>query len=201
MKNLSNRRRQGFTLVELLIVISIIMVLAALGFAGIQTALKNAKKTETLNIATNLQQAINNFYDEYGSLPTTNATNEPLTTTTGEGLNVLRVLLAQEPTGTGTTTLNTRGIRFLDVKQAKAKKGGIDYSNGTTVTGIYDSWGQPLYIVFDEDYNDEIPNPNAKGPSDNMIIRGAKAVVYSAGADRTLGKGDLKTGKDDIRTW
>lgn len=199
MKNLSIRRHKGFTLVELLIVISIIMVLAALGFAGVQTALKNAKKVETLNIATNLQQAIQNYYDEYGSLPTSNATGTPLTTTTGEGVTVLRVLLAQEGSGTG--VLNTRGIRFLDVKQAKGKKGGIDYAGGTTVSGLYDAWGQPFYIVFDDDYNDEIPNPNSKGSGDSAIIRGPKAVVYSAGADRTLGQGNATKGKDDVRTW
>ncbi len=194
MKNHTYRLQRGFTLVELLIVIAIIMVLAALGFAGVQSALKKAKTVQTLNIATNLSQSIHNYFDEYGSLPVVNVTPTPIVTNTGEGVNVLRVLLAQE--GAGTNILNTKGIRYLDVKTAKAKKAGLDYGNGgTTATGLFDAWGNPFYIAFDDDYNDEILNPNKISASDPEIIRGVKAVVYSYGAD------GLDKNKDDVRTW
>jgi hypothetical protein len=104
------------------------------------------------------------------------------------------VLLAQE---TGTTVLNTRSIRFLEAKTAKSRKGGLDYGtgSGTTVLGLYDAFGEPFFVAFDDDYNDEITNPNKIGASDPTILRGFKAVVYSAGADRTLGT------KDDVRSW
>ncbi|MFM2171449.1 MAG: hypothetical protein RI957_1678 [Verrucomicrobiota bacterium] len=194
MKNHTYRLQRGFTLVELLIVIAIIMVLAALGFAGVQSALKRAKTVQTLNIATNLSQSIHNYFDEYGSLPVVAATPTPIATNTGEGVNVLRVLLAQE--GTGTNTLNTKAIRFLEVKPAKAKKGGIEYMSGSaTPTGLFDAWGNPFYIAFDDDYNDEILNPDKISPSDPDIIRGPKAVIYSLGAD------GIEKNKDDVRSW
>jgi hypothetical protein len=193
MKKLILSRRHGFTLVELLIVIAIIMVLAALGFAGVTRALKRAKSVQSLNIATGLAQSVHSFYDEYGALPASEPTKEPLSTTAAGGVDVLRVLLAQE---TGTTILNSRGIRFLDPKQAKGKKGGIDFgANGATLTAMYDAFGYPFYIAFDEDYNDEIENPAKVKATDPDILRGFKAVVYSAGAD-----GVLKT-SDDVKTW
>jgi prepilin-type N-terminal cleavage/methylation domain-containing protein len=196
MKNHSFRQQRGFTLVELLIVIAIIMVLAALGFAGVQSALKKARTVQTLNMVTNTSQAIQNFFDEYGSLPTANATPTPISTNTPEGLNVLRVLLAQEGTSTGSTILNTKGVRYLDVKQAKARKAGVVYDTaGTNVTGMFDAWGDPLWIAFDEDYNDEIANPIPSTPTDPTIIRGMKAIVYSYGADR------VEKTKDDVRSW
>lgn len=193
MKNHSYRLHRGFTLVELLIVIAIIMVLAALGFAGVQSAMRKAKTVQTLNIATNVSQAIHNYFDEYGSLPMVAVTPTPIATNTGEGVNVLRVLLAQE--GTGSNILNTKGVRYLDVKTAKAKKAGIEYGGGTQATGLFDAWGNPFYIAFDDDYNDEILNPDKISPTDPDIVRGAKAVVYSFGAD------GIDKNKDDVRSW
>lgn len=194
MKNLSLRQHRGFTLVELLIVIAIIMVLAALGFTGITSALKRAKNVQTLNIATNVSQAIQNYFDEYGQLPTSAASAAKIDTSTGEGVNVLRILLAQE---TGTTILNAKGIRYLDIKAAKGKKAGLDYGSGsgTSVNGLYDAWGRPYYIVFDDDYNDEIPNPIKFAASEPTTVRGLKAIVYSAGAD------GIENTKDDVKNF
>ncbi len=194
MKIQSLRQHRGFTLVELLIVIAIIMVLASLGFAGVQTAMKRAKTVQSLNIATNVAQGIQNFYDEYGSLPSTNATASEIDTNSGEGVTLLRVLLGQE--GSGTSAINTKSIRYLDIKAAKGKKAGLDYgTSGSTVNGLYDAWGEPFYVVFDDDYNDEIPNPIRFSTTEPAIIRGAKAIVYSKGADRK------KNTKDDVKSF
>lgn len=195
MKNLSLRQPRGFTLVELLIVIAIIMVLASLGFAGVQLAMKRAKTVQSLNIATNLAQGIQNFYDEYGSLPTKNASAGEINTSSAEGVTLIRVLLAKE--GDGTDILNTKYISYLNSKAAKGKKAGIDYgTSGTDVSGLYDAWGEPFYVVFDFEYKDEIAIPSTlKLSTDPEFVRGVKAIVISKGADR-----ELKT-KDDVRSF
>jgi hypothetical protein len=135
-----------------------------------------------------------NFFDEYGSLPILNATMQPISSNSAEGLNVMRVLLAQETAGPN--MLNTKAIRFLDVRAAKARKGGIEFAQGSSVPiGLYDAWGNPFYFAFDHDYNDEINNPIQLNNTDPLIIRGMKGVVYSWGAD-----GQPQT-RDDVRTW
>ena len=57
-------RRYGFTLVELLVVISIIAVLASLGFAGFNMAIQKAKKTSAKAAISSLVQACNDYYED-----------------------------------------------------------------------------------------------------------------------------------------
>lgn len=193
MKNHNIRRTtKGFTLVELLIVISIIMVLAALGFAGVQAAMKRSKTVQTQNLVTNLALAVNNFYDEYGSLPVSDPSDTPLNTKDVNGTDLLTVLLGKEQDSA--TQLNTRNIKFLEVKQATGRKPGIVYSQNNTVSGMNDAFGEAIYIVFDSDYDEEIQNPIKFG-NDPDIVRGARCLVYSYGADRIAGT------KDDVKSW
>ena len=192
MKNHNIRRTKGFTLVELLIVISIIMVLAALGFAGVQAAMKRSKTVQTQNLVTNLALAVNNYYDEYGSLPITDPSDTPLNTQDVAGTNLLTVLLGKEQESS--TQLNVRNIKFLEAKQAIGRKPGIVYSQNNTVSAMNDAFGEAIYIVFDSDYDEEIENPIKQG-ADPDIVRGARAIVYSYGADR------LPSTKDDVKSW
>ena len=62
-------RRYGFTLVELLVVISIIAVLASLGFAGFNMAIQKAKKTSAKAAISSLVQACNDYYEDESQLP------------------------------------------------------------------------------------------------------------------------------------
>lgn len=193
MKNHNIRRTtKGFTLVELLIVISIIMVLAALGFAGIQAAMKKSKTVQTQNLVTNLALAVNNFYDQYGSLPIKEPNDTPLNTKDVTGTDLITVLLGKEQDSAD--QLNTSSIKFLDAKQATGRKPGIVYSSNNTISAMNDGFGEAIYILFDSDYDEEIQNP-IKFNNDPDIVRGARCLVYSYGADKLPGT------KDDVKSW
>ena len=69
----------GFTLVELLVVIAIIAVLAGAGFAAGNAAIQKAKKTTALATCTALESAVNNFYTEYGAMPSDTRVGRPAT--------------------------------------------------------------------------------------------------------------------------
>jgi prepilin-type N-terminal cleavage/methylation domain-containing protein len=190
MKNQISRHSGGFTLVELLVVIAIIAVLASAGFAAGNAAIQKARRTSALSTAVALETAVNNFYTEYGSMPT-DGDQDTKVILTNTDINFLRVLLGME------TTLNTRGIKFLSVKEGKANKNGLIYSgNGSTVQGLYDPWGGPYHVAVDLNYDERIEvTPSAGGKT---TLNGRRVAVWSNGSDGVKGGGK---GADDVRTW
>lgn len=188
-----SRAARGFTLVELLVVISIIVVLAAMAFGAGQRAIKSANNLKTQTTATAISAAVEQYYQEYSKLPTIGGATDEVRTEGEAGVELLLVLLGKED-DTGTMQ-NPRKIQFLSVETGKnKKKGGLIYSNGGAggqIEGLYDAWGQPFYIKMDTEYEDEILDPLTQG----NVVRDKKVIVYSYGADKKIGGGD------DVKSW
>lgn len=189
----ARRANSGFTLVELLVVISIIVVLAAMSFGAANMAINKSKKLQTSNDAMGLQTALNNYYSEYSKLPEFGMSGDEAQTDGQSGSELLTILLGKEEVTDDMQ--NKKQITFLNSKVNKNKnKGGLVYSNGgsgATPEGLYDAWGNPFYLKFDDDYDQEITDPLEQG----NIIRNKQVIVYSYGQDKKLGGGD------DIKTW
>ncbi len=197
MKTQQRRRNNGFTLVELLVVIAIIAVLAGAGFAAGTAAIQKAKKVTALATCTALESAVNNFYTEYGAMPTDKTADAPSLRTDDDTL--LKILLGLEGTG---TVLNTRAIKFLSVKEGKKKgaSGGINgliYKDSGAITGLYDPWGGPYFVILDADYDERVTPTPAAGTA--PTLNGRRAAAWSNGADAVSGSGGKAT--DDVKTW
>jgi prepilin-type N-terminal cleavage/methylation domain-containing protein len=191
---------RGFTLVELLVVIVIISILSALGFAVATNALQKARMVSSQSSATNVANSVEAFYSEYNVLPAPfagapdddNAT--AFKTDANDGIEILEVLSRMED------EQNDRKLQFLNVKEAeKAKSGGIVYtSTGDGVVGLYDSWGQPFYIVMDYGYDSRLQFPvETSAYSYNVTLNNKRVAVYSLGTDSP---GDAKR-KNLVKTW
>src|SRR6266480_5940617 len=105
----------AFTLIELLIVISIIIILMGLLFPAFRGAQDQAKKVQAKNDLVQIVTAVNAFYTEYGRYPTTETTDAaarygPTGSDNGVVVSELR--------GT-TSNVNTRKIVFVSPPDAK----------------------------------------------------------------------------------
>jgi prepilin-type N-terminal cleavage/methylation domain-containing protein len=193
MKTHSVRANRGFTLIELLVVIAIIAVLAGVGFSAGGSAIQKAKKTTCLAAAVSIESAVNNFYTEYGSMPSA-GTGDTTVKTDGAGINLLKTLLGMD------TVLNPRSIKFLSAKEGKANKNGLIYdASGNNITGMFDPWGGPYNVILDLDYDEKLVGVKPKGTgSAAATLNGRRVAVWSDGAD-----GVSATGKaaDDVKTW
>jgi prepilin-type N-terminal cleavage/methylation domain-containing protein len=193
-RQFSFAHRHGYTLVELLVVISLIAILASLAFSATRAVLGNAYKVRTKTELSKLQLAVQEYFTEYHRMPGTGKADE--TVRLNQGTDVLGILLG-EVSGQGTA--NPAGISFLQTTPAKAGRGGL-LEHGEGYLSLVDHWGNPFHLVLDRDLDGRVPNPDRQN-EDAAISREApvwlrtRVAAFSAGPDGRVGT------RDDIVQW
>lgn len=186
-------RREGFTLLEILIVISIIAVLIGFLIPPTQSVFAKARKTETLASIRDIVTGLKQYQVDYGRFPVPagQAAEDMLDLDSGSA--VLKVLLGENP-----QRLNPKAVRYIEPKIGKAGAGGLigagdDYS-------LVDPWGQPYHVVLDLNYDGRLANPDAQ--NEDAEIAGealtqlpVSVLVFSSGPDKKL------CTRDDVVSW
>ncbi|MEI6338444.1 MAG: prepilin-type N-terminal cleavage/methylation domain-containing protein [Verrucomicrobiota bacterium] len=171
-----SRKQHGFTLIELITVIAIIMILMGLLLPAVNSVKEAAKRTQAKNDVTHIVAAVNAYYTEYGRYPLldaqASAPNDAIfgapTGANGTNDQLINVLCCpvwwNDPQNGASDPQNPKKIQFLSVNNAKsitAPKGGIatvaanpgpdkaPINQGAFV----DPWGDPYIVFMDNNYD------------------------------------------------
>jgi type II secretory pathway pseudopilin PulG len=204
--------RGGWTLIELLLVITCIAILIGISYPAFISILERARKTQAANDMSQIVTAVNAYYTDYGRYPIDPAAGAINVIYGGTGATYTNAnlfdVLRNMTTNPLTATLNPRAIIFIQPSISKTgTKGGIDASTTSPTFGAwFDPWGSQYYVAINGTYNNQIANPYTAngGPTPNLQ---AGVIAWSLGKDQngatTWASGDKNTGAyvDDITSW
>ena len=116
------KKERAFTLIELLIVITIIVILMGLLFPAFRGVQDQAKRAQAKNDLTQIITAVNAFYTEYGQYPCGSQSGgdaQDFFADDDNSQNVLFDVLRGDPNNGNVQTYNPRAIVFLQPQIAK----------------------------------------------------------------------------------
>jgi prepilin-type N-terminal cleavage/methylation domain-containing protein len=196
----------AFTLIELLVVIAIIAILIGLLFPAFRAVQNQAKQTQAKNDLTQIVNAVNAYYTDYGKYPL--VTDDTPITTNNALFDVLRNMTGAVPGNAS----NPRGIAFISppyVKDQNLPRSGIA-SLTVTVNGVAipigsftDPWGTPYRVAIDGTYDNQIANPYTANTGAGPGTLSIGVIAWSLGKDGLGGTGakNSATSDDDVISW
>ena len=136
-------KRRGFTLIELMVVIAIIIILAAIAIPNYLTMTKRAKNSRLASDMSTLATVLETFKTDWGAYPAS-------TGTTGAGVSLPGSLIYTELTGIGHTT----GLNIANATNAIGEKNGAvgtpfqNYIKEGTLKSIINPFGLPATTPY-----------------------------------------------------
>ena len=198
------KRRRAFTLIELLVVIAIIAILVGLLFPAFKAVQNQARQTQAKNDLTQIVNAVNAFYTDYGKYPLVTADATYGSTTPNNAL--MYTLRADPTTANGNpnanNAVNTRQIVYITPPYVKSDIAGSRRSGISPTDGnYYDPWASQYRVSIDGTYDNSLTNPygNNQGAGPSPLAIGV--IAWSLGQDQTLGNGGAYTNSDDVISW
>lgn len=183
------KNKNAFTLIELMVVIAIVAILAAIMASAVVGAMARADKTTAQNMVYSIQSAVENYKTEYGDWPREAAVMRGQSMGGGDVILVadteLKALFAilgsyDVEKGESIEGLGDRAVKtLLDLRNGRRVNfitlDGDDYSTALPL----DPWGNKYYVALDTDYDGLI---EVDYDGSNRVIR-AGCFVMSCGAD------------------
>ena len=206
-----SRSTRAFTLIELLVVIAIIAILVGLLLPAFKAVQNQARSTQAKNDLTQIVNAVNAFYTDYGKYPLVTA-DATYGSTTIPNNALMYTLRADATTANGNpnanNAVNTRQIVYINPPYVKndtagSRRSGISPTDGN----YYDPWASQYRASMDGTYDNSLTNPygNNQGAGPSPLSIGV--IAWSLGPDQALGSTPPSTGNgiytnsDDVISW
>jgi type IV pilus assembly protein PilA len=144
MKNMTNKAQKGFTLIELMIVVAIIGILAAVALPAYQDYIAKSAFSETIASTTGIKTAVEVFAQIEGTVSSVKAdkTVAKLLTGAAEGLMVKTVTMTDDGVITATSE-NKKGMGEITyIITPSVSKGAVKWA--TTGTCVDKGWCKSL---------------------------------------------------------
>ncbi len=199
--------RRGFSLIELMVVITIIAILSSIIIPAGKAVQDNMKKVQAQKTCTELRTALMGYFSEYKRFPAFQAAGGggaggDLLVATDESSPVIATLIGQEP------TFNRRGIQFFSNRPAKQRgmPGLWQISPGSYE--LLDPFGSkpgsngdsnPYYIMIDTNYDNSLIVPKRSGNAGETEQIFTNVAVWSYGMDGV--EGSTGRSSDDVYAY
>jgi prepilin-type N-terminal cleavage/methylation domain-containing protein len=194
---------RAFTLVELLVVITIIAILGSLAASGVINALDQAHRLKVRAVVMDLKNGIDQYQTDYNRYPIdssvagTSGEDAPELLTDGSN-SLVDTLMGIPPASSGTADLNPKHTPFTSFPPANNGRHGL--VGAARPFKLTDMYGQPYHILLDTNGDNQVKNPDTSNTDPKISQNQAaylvtKVAVYSSGKDQT------PRTSDDITSW
>ena len=203
MKTHRQPATRAFTLIELLITITIIAILASLTASGIINAIDQANRLKVRAVSMELKGGIETYQTDYNRYPVmagfsgANGEDAPELLTDGSN-SLVDTLMGIPPASGGTADLNPKRTQFVTFNPANNGRHGL--VGATRPYKLADMHGQPYHILLDTNGDNQVKNPDVSNTDPKLSTGQAahlatKVAVYSSGKDQIPSTGD------DVTSW
>jgi len=183
----------AFTLIEILVVMTLIAILVGIGVPAFTSVMEQARKTNAKNEEQQIVAAVNAFYTDYGKYPL--ATDDSIISNNADLFFTLRAVASG---ANAANAINTRAIVFIQPPASKVSnpgRSGVDVVVGSPTFGAwFDPWGSQYRIRIDGDYDNQLANPYADTPPPGGATLNLGVIVWSFGKNGALGGGPAAVG-------
>lgn len=195
-------RKSGFTLVELLVVITIIVTLMAILVPVVAAARERAVKLRATNTLSELINGVNLYFNTYNVLPS-NSAAAPQDDEEVETTEPIMSVLA----GINLDNQNRKETVFYAGEEARGSSRATAYGGlwqEANNAELFDPWKKKAgavrgyIILLDYGYDEKLDNPFDPGR-----VLGRRVVAWSSGKDGKWNRGKPKIGdnKDNVYSW